>query len=188
MAAHKHAVARGHELGAGGGVEVELDSVLLLLETGLCLLHVVGGGVLRHKGVGFGDVVRLGGLEERLLELLAVDVEVLAVGIGLVEAERDERVDDLFDERGFDDLAVALLFDLLEQGVYETTLLLDVAEHVLLPLDEREDVDGVDVLAALVLFSLDPVAVEVCKEAVDKVGAGGVAVPFGGVVAEQGLF
>ena len=48
-------------------------------------------------------------------------------------------------------------------------------------------VDDVDVLVALLLLASDPVTVEVCKEAVDKVCTRSVPVPLCYVVSEQSL-
>lgn len=48
-------------------------------------------------------------------------------------------------------------------------------------------VDRVDILPSLVLFSLDPVAIEVGKKTVDIIGARRVSLPLVGVVGEKRL-
>lgn len=129
--------------------------------------------------------------------------------------ELTERVDHFLDQVGLDRFAVPLLLDQLEDGRRElvATAALQQRVEVLLPRDERElankttkplesvdlfapascsntkthDVDDVDVFASLVLFALDPVAVEVGEEPVDVGSAGRVAVPLAGVVAEEGF-
>jgi hypothetical protein len=89
-----------------------------------------------QERLGLGGVVRLGRSEEGRLELLFVDVEALLVGVGRVKAERDERVDDFFDEGLVDGGAVALGGDEAENGGGEWGL--EGREEVLAPLSEGE--------------------------------------------------
>lgn len=101
-------------------MQVHVDPVLFLLQSRLGLLHVVVDRVFGQEGFGFGLVVGFGSGEERSLKGFAVDVEVLTVSVGFVNAEGDERIDDAFELAGVDGLAVPLLLDELEDGVGES--------------------------------------------------------------------
>jgi hypothetical protein len=70
-------------------MQVPLDPTLLFLEPLLCLLQVFGHAVGGDERLGLGFIVRPRALDEGLLEVLLVNIEILTVGIGDVETERD---------------------------------------------------------------------------------------------------
>jgi hypothetical protein len=61
------------------------------------------------------------------------------------------------------------------------------AEHVLLPSDQVQSVDVVDVLLALVDLALNPMSVEVTEEMVVVGAGGGVSVPLLDVESQKSL-
>ena len=117
-------------------MEIHVDALLLLLEALLGLLHVVVDRVVGDVRLALGPVVELGRGDERPLERLLVHLEVLPVDVGLVDAERDERLDELLEQRIVDRLAVPVPLDDFEDRRRE--LGLAVAEEVVAPGDERE--------------------------------------------------
>lgn len=70
-------------------MEVHVDPVLLLAQPRLGLLHVLGDRVVADVLLALGLVEDFRRGEERLLERLAVDLEVLSVRVGLVETKGD---------------------------------------------------------------------------------------------------
>ena len=115
-------------------MQVHVDALLLLLEALLGLLHVVVDRVVGDVGLGLGPVVQLGRGDERPLERLLVHLEILPVDVGLVDAEGDERLDELLEQRIVDRLAVAVPLNDLEDRRRE--LGLAVPEEVVAPGDE----------------------------------------------------
>lgn len=138
-------------------MQVHVDTVLLLLQARNGFLHVVRDAVGGNVRLALLPVVLLRLRDEGLLERVLVHVEVGPVGVALVEAQGDKALDALLDEVRVDALAVPLALNEAQHRVGALLLALQVHKEDVLPLDQRERVDLVDILAPFVLFPLDPV-------------------------------
>lgn len=71
-------------------MQVEIDPVLFFEQASLGLLHVLGDRICGNELFRLAAVVCLGRGQEGLLECFAVHVEVLPIGIDVVQAESDK--------------------------------------------------------------------------------------------------
>ena len=158
MLLDKHLVAGDQQSLERGLVQVLQYPPLLLLQSALRLLHVLGHGVLAEELGRLPHVESLRVLEELVLETLFVHAEVLAPGGGviLVEAELHVAVLDHGDQPLVNCLSLPLPLDESEHGVGD--LLVEVSEQVVTPGDEGQLVDLVDPLPALLALSPHPVS------------------------------
>jgi hypothetical protein len=70
-------------------IQIQAYPVILLLQARLSLLHVVWNRVGGNKRRRLVAVVPLGCLDEVALEARNVDIQVLAVGVGVINAQSD---------------------------------------------------------------------------------------------------
>jgi hypothetical protein len=138
--------------------------------------------------------------------MLLINVETGFVGIGIIKPERDERIHDLLDKTLIDCVTISLLFDKAKNSAGQFgMLLLYRNKQIILPLYQSKlwkkpiqssplkgysrrkayGVHRINPFSPLISFSLHPVAIEVSKEAVDIIGARGIAVPFAGIVPQK---
>ena len=102
------------DLGLGGRVQIVVDAIQLLLESGVDLLHVVGAAV-GDELLGL-DAVEVGrALQERLLK-------VLLVHGAAVDSEVDLHLSDRLQETAVDDFTRALLVDEEENHLQQAVL------------------------------------------------------------------
>lgn len=137
--------------------------------------------------IAFLDVKTFGLFQEGFLERLFVDGQTLTLDGGLffVQAEFDVTVDDTADQARVDGLAVSLAFDQLQDGVGDT--LVELLEQAVAPRHQRQLIDLVDALTALLALSAHPVPVQVRTDAVQHLRTETVVFPLARVEGEHVL-
>lgn len=75
------------------GMQIHVNSILLLAQPRLRLLHILGDRIVANEAMRFGLVVELSRSEEGLLECFLIDLEILTIRIRFVETESDWRRD-----------------------------------------------------------------------------------------------
>lgn len=138
-------------------MQIQLNAIFLLLQPGDRLLHVIGDGVFGNVRLTLLLVVSFSLEEERHFESFFVDIEIRPTRVCIVEPEGDKGVDGVSYQGNIGSFTVTLLLYEFENSAGAFLSRLQMREEDISPLYESERVDGVDVLAAFVLFAFDPV-------------------------------
>lgn len=126
-------------------------------------------------------------LQEYVLEAFLVHRQILTLGVRivLVEAELDVAVDDTGHQPGVDRFPIALALDQLQHGV--RYLLVQMLEQVAAPGHQRQLVDLVHILTALLALALHPMPVQVGADTVQHLARELILLPALGVEAQHFL-
>eukprot|EP00052_Salpingoeca_macrocollata_P033838 m.9709 g.9709 ORF g.9709 m.9709 type:complete len:312 (+) comp5624_c0_seq1:1570-2505(+) len=167
-------------------VQVQLHTVVLLLQPGLHLFEVLGGRVVGQKLLCFAKVKLLRLLQELGLKGFFVHTErVDDAGFFVLESKLHKTVLHTGHQPSIDALALSLLFN--QPQCCSHHLVFHALEHGLLPHHQGQLVHVVHKVAAFIPLLLDPEAVEVVALVVKHSARYHVHLPLVAEVGQQVL-